>query len=103
MVLDAALGDVVQEQCDVKEVPVPRLNGPHQLGGEFGILGATGLDIGKRADAAQQMLVHGVVVVHVELHHCDNAAEGGHELAEYPSLVHSPQYGFGIVLRGEDL
>jgi hypothetical protein len=90
MVLDAALRDVVQEERDIEEVPVPRLDGPHQLDGEFGVVGAPGLDIGKRADAAQKMLVHGVVVVHVELHHRDDAAEGRHELAEDAGLVHPP-------------
>jgi hypothetical protein len=79
MILDAAFGDIVQEQRHVEQVPVPRLNGAHQLGGEFGVLGAARLDIGQRADAAHEMLVHGVVVVHVELHHRDDAAEGRHE------------------------
>src|SRR6266487_6195814 len=51
MVFDAALGDVVQEQRNVKKVAVPRLNGPHQFGREFGILGSAGLDVGKRTDA----------------------------------------------------
>ena len=56
------------------------------------------LDLGEHADAAQQMLVHRVVVVHVELHHRDDAAEGGHEAAEHAGLVHAPQHGLGVVL-----
>jgi hypothetical protein len=97
MVLDAALRDVVQEERNIQEVAVPRLDGPHQLGGEFGVVGTSGLDVGKRTDAAQEMLVHGVVVVQVELHHRDDAAEGGHELAEDARLVHPSQHGLGVI------
>ena len=103
MVFDAALGDIVQEQRNVKKIAVPRLNGPHQFGREFGILGSAGLDVGKRTDAAQEMLIHGVVMIHVELHHRDDAAEGGHEVTEDAGLVHPPQHGFRVVLGGEDL
>jgi len=62
VVLDAALGDVVQEQRDVEQLAVPWLNRAHQLGGELGVLAAAGVDVGEDADAAQQMLVDGVVV-----------------------------------------
>ena len=102
MILDPALGDIVQEQRDVKQLPVPRLDRPHQVVGELGILGAAGIDVGEHADAAQEMLVNGVVVVHVELHHRDDAAEGAHEAAEHAGLVHPPQHGLGVVLRGQD-
>ena len=47
------------------------------------------------------MLVHRVVVVHVELHHRDDAAERAHEAAEHAGLVHPPQDDLGVV-RGED-
>ena len=103
VVLDAALGDVVQEQRDVEQRAMLRLDRAHQLGGERRVVAATGLDVGEDADAAQQMLVHRVVVIHVELHHRDDAAEGGHELAEHAGLVHPAQHGLGVVLRGEDL
>ena len=103
VVLDAALGDVVQEQRDVEQHAVLRLDRAHQVGGERRVGAAAGLDVGEDADAAQQMLVHRVVVVHVELHHRDDAAEGGHELAEHAGLVHPAQHGLGVVLRGEDL
>ena len=102
MILDAALGDVVQEQRDVEQRAVPRLDRAHQLGGERRVLAAAGLDVGQDADAAQQMLVHRVVVIHVELHHRDDAAEGAHEMAEHAGLVHAAQHGLGVVLRGED-
>jgi hypothetical protein len=103
VILDPALGDVVQEQRDVEQLAVPGLNGPHQLVGELGVLGAAGFDVGQHADAAQQMLVHRIVVVHIELHHRDDTAEGRHEAAEHAGLIHAPQHGLGVVLRGEDL
>ena len=102
MILDPALGDVVQEQRDVEQLAMPRLNCSHQLVGELGVLGAAGIDVGEHADAAQQMLVHRIVVIHVELHHRDDAAEGAHEAAEHAGLVHPPQHGLGVVLRGQD-
>ena len=61
------------------------------------------LDLVEHADASQQMLVHRIVVVHVELHHCHDAAECAHERAEHAGLVHTAKHGFGLVLRGQYL
>ena len=61
------------------------------------------LDLVERADAAQQMLVHRIVVIHVELHHRHDAAEGAHELAEHAGLVHAPEHGLRRGLRGQDV
>ena len=61
------------------------------------------LDLAERADAAQQMLIDRIVMIHVELHHRHDAAEGAHELAEHAGLVHPPQHGFRLVLRGQNL
>ena len=101
MVLDPALGDVVQEQRDIEQRAVLGQDLAHQVVGEHEFLVAAALDLGQHADAAQQMLVHRVVVVHVELHHRDDAAERGHEAAEHAGLVHPPQDDLGVV-RGED-
>ncbi len=60
------------------------------------------LDAVKHADAAQQVLVHRVVVVHVELHHRHDAAEIRHEAAKQARLVHAAQHHFGRVGGGED-
>ena len=38
-------------------------------------------DLGHHPDGADQMLIHRIVVVHVELHQGDDLAELGHELA----------------------
>ena len=102
MVLDPALGDVVQEQRDVEHGAVLRLDRAHQLARQRdgGILAA--LDFVEHADAADEMLVDRVVVVHVELHHRHDAAERAHEFAEHAGLVHAPQHGLGVVLRGQN-
>ncbi len=47
------------------------------------------------------MLVHRIVVVHVELHHRHDLAEGADEVAEHAGLVHPPQHDLGVV-RGQD-
>ena len=101
MVLDAALGDVVEEQRHVQHDAMARLNGAHQLVGEriFGIVAA--LDLGEDAEAAQQVLVHRVVMIHVELHHRDDAAEIRHEAPEHAGLVHAPQHDLDVVLAGQ--
>ena len=49
------------------------------------------------------MLIHCVVVIHIELHHGDDLAESRHEVAEHAGLVHPSQHGFRVVLRCEDL
>src|SRR5262249_59110672 len=82
MVLDAALGDVMQKERDVEQLTMAWLNGAHELVGEGGVVAAARLDIGKCADAAQEMLVDGVVMIHIELHHGDDAPEGGNEAPE---------------------
>ena len=74
-----------------------------QLVGERRFVVRAALDLGEHADAAQQMLVHRVVVIHIELHHGDDLAESRHEVAEHAGLVHPPQHGFRVVLRREDL
>ncbi len=103
MVLDPPLGDVVQEQCYIEQGAMLGQNLPHQVAGKHELIVAATFDLREDADAAQQVLVHGVVVIHVELHHRDDAAERRHEAAEHAGLVHPPQHGLGVVIRGQDL
>ena len=65
--------------------------------------GVAALDVGQHADGAQQVLVDRVVVVHVELHHRDDAAELGDEAAEHAGLVHAPQRRLGVALPSQQL
>ena len=65
--------------------------------------GPAALDVGQHADRAEQMLVDRVVMVHVELHHGDDAAELGDEAAEHAGFVHAPQRHLGAGCRGQQL
>ena len=102
VVLDAALGDVVQEQRDAEHGIMLRLDGLDQLVGEHEFRIFAARDLVEHADAAEQMLVHRIVVIHVELHHRHDAAEGVNEGAEHADFVHPPQHDLGGVLRGQD-
>ena len=61
------------------------------------------LDLREDADAAQQMLVDRVVVIHVELHHRDDLAEFGDQPAEHAGLVHAAQVQLRIAVRGQNV
>ena len=61
------------------------------------------LDLAERRDRADDVLVHRVVVVHVELHHRDDAAELRDEGAEHADLVHQPQRPLGVVVPEQQL
>src|SRR5687768_18621381 len=67
MILWPALCNVMKQCGDVNDGPVFGKNLAHQLAGESDLVIVAALDILKYADAANQMLVHRVVMVHVEL------------------------------------
>ena len=102
MILFAALGDVVQEQRHIEHHAIAE-RGQNLAAQRMILLQPPRLDIREDADAAQQMLVHRIVVIHVELHQGHDAPEIGNELAEHARLVHLPQHGFGRPARGQDL
>ncbi len=101
MVFLAALGDVVEKDCDIKRLPVfdPR----HQLVGErMQVVGLALVDFREHVDGTDQMLIHCIVVVHVELHHRDDLAEFRNEAAKYACFVHAAQNERRVALGGED-
>ena len=55
----------------------------------------------QQSDRADRMFIDGVVMVHIELHLRDDAAEIGHEAPEHARLVHPAQHGFGVARRRE--
>ena len=59
------------------------------------------LDPGQQADGADRVFVHGIVVIHVELHLRVDAAEFGDEPAENARLVEGAQGLFGVAAAGE--
>ena len=101
MVLVAPLGNVVDQRRDIERAAI--VDGADDLA-RNGVLGgeAAALDAGEKADGADQVLVNGEVVVHVELHHRDDAAEIRDEAAEHARLVHLAQHAFGIARIGQE-
>ena len=96
MVPLAALGDVVKQCgdiCDAARIDlVDEAGCARMVRFQLALL-----DLAEQADGADGVLVHRVVVVHVELHLSVDLAEIGHEAAEHAGLVHPAQDRFGIV------
>ena len=101
VILGPALGDVVQQHGDVEHLAPLLQRGHQRMRQRMHLLAVAALDLGEHADAAQQVLVDRVVVVHRELHHRDDLAEIGDQLAEQPGLVHAPQIELGIAVGGQ--
>ena len=95
MIFGAPFADVMKQGRDKKCTPVlDRLDDrgrEWQLGRHISFL-----DLDEIANRAQQMFVHREVVVHIELHHGDHAAEIRDEASEHASLIHPPQDTFRI-------
>ena len=101
MIFRAPLAHVMQEQRDVKSHA--SVDGRDDFAGDGMVFRQpAGIDIGENADGAQQVLIHGVVMIHIELHHRDNAAKIGDEAAQNASLVHHPQNRLGRIARRDD-
>ena len=52
---------------------------------------------------AEQVLVHRVMVIHVELHHRHDASELRDEASEHARLVHQPQHDLRRISRRQDV
>ena len=102
MVAPAPLGDIVQQRRDEQRAaalePVDLPAGTRML-----LRQRAFLDRVEEADRADGMLVHRVVVIHVELHLRVDPPEIGHEAAEHARLVHPPQHGFGVVAPAQQI
>ena len=79
-----------------------RSSGRNSLASGWSSTSRPRLDAGEHADRAQQMLVDGVVVIHAELHHPDDAPEIGHETAQHAGFVHVAQHDLRRAARGQD-
>jgi hypothetical protein len=102
VILGPALGDVVDKERHIEQPRVIEMG--QQFVGKRQLVLQTAIgDFGHDADGADQVLVHRVVVVHVELHQGDDLAEIGHELAEHAALVHLAQDALHRARRGQDL
>ena len=55
------------------------------------------------ANGAQAMLIYSIAVIHIKLHHPDNAAKIWHINTQPARFIHQPQYPFRIALATDDL
>ena len=102
MIFLAALCNVVQQHRNVERAP------GHQILDQTArkrviVLQQALFDFRQNADRAQQVLVHRIVVIHVELHQGDDAAKLRHETAQHSSLAHASQDRFRIVRFSQDI
>ena len=54
----------------------------------------------QQAERAQQMFIRRIMMIHIELHERDNAAEIGDKTAQDAGFIHAPQNPFRIALGG---
>src|SRR3546814_6231978 len=82
MIAAAALGDVVQQHRDIEHAP-RRFADMFEDAGRQRMIGLERavLDLRQQADRADGVLVDRIMVVHIELHLRDDAAEIGHQPA----------------------
>ncbi len=102
MIATAPLCDVVEQDGDIEGPPrgdVPE----HGRGERMVLLERALLDPGEQADRPQTMLVNSIMVIHVELHLGDDAAEIGNEAAEHARLVHPAKHRLRIARRGQHI
>ena len=95
-----ALGHVVQQHGAIQHGA--RLDALDHFGGQrIVVLVFAALDGGDIADGADQMLVHRVMVIHVELHQPHGMAEFRNEAAQHARLIHQAQRPLRILARGQ--
>ena len=101
MAFRAAFGDVMQEHRYIKHHSVIDKR-DHFTSQRMLIAKPLILDFREDPHGPQKMLIDRIMVIHVELHHCDNATEIRNETPEDTSLGHPPQHIFRIPTRGQN-
>ena len=101
MVAAAPLGDVVEQHRDVERAARGDLPEQARWRADDRPSSSAALDPREQADRADRMLVDRIMMVHVELHLGDDAAEIGNEAAEHAGLVHPAQHRLGIARAGQ--
>src|SRR5437868_5907923 len=100
MSLAVTLGDIVKKGRDV-ECPAV-LYGRENARREWMLLPElASFDRGEHSNGPDQMLVNSIVVIHVELHHRDDATELGDEAAENAGFIHPPERRFRVAARSQ--
>ena len=100
MIFGPALADVMQQQGHIDDPTIdPVFQNATDHGQFFHQLAP--FDLRKARDALDDMLVHRVVVVDVELHHGDDVFKLGDKGRQHPQFVHPPQWAFGVAVIQE--
>src|SRR4029079_14930152 len=102
MVAAPALRDIVKQDGDVENAARGDLL-DDRGGDRMVLLELASVARREEADRPDRVLVDGIMVVHVELHLRDDAAEVGHEAAEHARFVHPAKHMFGMVQRSQYL
>ena len=101
MIYRPALGDVVQEGGEIKRGAVADLM--EHLADQRMILLAAPASMSLSTPTVRSRCSSiGVVMIHRELHHPDDAAEIGNEPAKHAGLVHPAQRRLRRAARGQD-
>lgn len=101
MVFLTALGDVMQQHRDEQHSAFLYIR--HQLDHQWMDLGMLSLiNLGQDADRADQMLIHGIMMIHVELHHRNDPPEIRDKLAQHARFVHPGQHQRRVAFGGQD-
>ena len=96
MVAAAALGDVVEQDRNVQHAA--RGNLLDDCGRDrVVVFELAALDRRKQTDRPDRMLIDRIMVIHVELHLRDDAAEVGNEATEHSGLVHPAKHDLGLM------
>ena len=102
MVLGPALADVVQQERDIEHPPVQP--GLEDAAGDRKLLDKLALlDAREVRDALNGVLVDGVGMIHVELHHRHDGGEFRQECREHAELVHPPERALGVAVLQEQV
>ena len=98
MVPAAPLGDIVQQGGHIQHAPVLELR-QHVRCQRVIVRQSAAFDVRQQANGPDRMLVHGIMMIHVELHLRHDPAEFRHEPAKHRRFVHPPQH-LGGIARG---
>ena len=69
VVFGAAFRDIVQQRGHINDGAMLRADFSHQVAGHGELIDPAAFDVLKNSDAAKQMFIDRVVMIHIELHH----------------------------------
>ena len=97
MILFAPLADIMQQQSHKQDLAVDAFlkdaRGDRQVFDQIAVL-----DLTEGRNALDRMFVHGVVMVHVELHHRHDWLKFRHKGRQHAKLVQSPEAALRIAV-----